>query len=58
VTSAGEAPNKDQAAALATIIDPALFADSNHLATAGRELYTQRFAAVLSGFLRSAAARR
>jgi len=109
----GEAPDKDQAAALATIIamakqhgvavllveppmpasveaepsirtlqaqfrrlsaeqavpftqgaenfptdDPALFADSNHLATAGRELYTQRFAAVLSDFLRSAVARR
>jgi hypothetical protein len=35
--------------------DPALFADSNHLATAGREIYTQLFAAVLSGFLHSSA---
>jgi hypothetical protein len=36
--------------------DPALFADSNHLSTAGREIYTQRFAAVLNGFLHSSAA--
>jgi hypothetical protein len=37
--------------------DPALFADSNHLSTAGREIYTQRFAAVLNGFLHSPAGR-
>jgi hypothetical protein len=37
--------------------DPSMFADTNHLSTAGRELYTQRFAAVLSGVLRSAAPR-
>lgn len=37
--------------------DPALFADSNHLSTAGRELYTQRFAAVLNSFLHSSAGR-
>jgi hypothetical protein len=27
--------------------DPAMFSDSNHLSTAGRDLYTQRFTAVL-----------
>jgi hypothetical protein len=36
--------------------DRALFADSNHLSTAGREIYTQRFATVLNGFLHSSAA--
>jgi hypothetical protein len=37
--------------------DPALFADSNHLSTAGREIYTRHFATVLNGFLHSSAAR-
>jgi len=29
------------------VTDPALFSDSNHLSTAGRDLYTQRFTAAL-----------
>ena len=37
--------------------DPSMFADTNHLSTAGREVYTRRFAAVLNGFLHSSSAR-
>ena len=37
--------------------DPALFADSNHLSTAGREIYTRHFATVLNGFLHSSSVR-
>jgi hypothetical protein len=36
--------------------DPGLFAESNHLSTPGREIYTQRFAAILNGLLHSSAA--
>jgi hypothetical protein len=38
--------------------DPSLFADSNHLSTAGREIYTRHFAAVLDSFLHSSDAHR
>lgn len=34
--------------------DPALFSDSNHLSTAGRELYTARFSAVLNAWRHAA----
>jgi hypothetical protein len=37
--------------------DPSMFADSNHLSTAGREIYTEQFARVLSRFLHSSAER-
>jgi hypothetical protein len=37
--------------------DPSMFADSNHLSTSGREIYTEQFARVLSPFLHSSAAR-
>jgi lysophospholipase L1-like esterase len=34
--------------------DPALFSDSNHLSTAGRELYTARFSATLNAWRHAA----
>ena len=37
--------------------DPSMFADTNHLSTAGREIYTEQFARVLSRFLDSSSAR-
>jgi hypothetical protein len=37
--------------------DPSMFADTNHLSTAGRETYTEQFARVLSRFLHSSSAR-
>jgi hypothetical protein len=33
------------------LTDPSLFADSNHLSTKGRALYTERVAAWINGFI-------
>jgi hypothetical protein len=37
--------------------DPSMFADTNHLSTAGREIYTEQFARALSRFLHSSSGR-
>jgi hypothetical protein len=34
-----------------------MFADTNHLSTAGREIYTEQFARVLGHFLHSSSGR-
>jgi hypothetical protein len=34
-----------------------MFADTNHLSTAGRDVYTEQFARVLSRFLHSSSGR-